>query len=428
MRLPIVDDRRPTAGPAAGAEAHVQGEGGASDFEREDATPFKRRAFLQVMGTALAMGAGCTKQPEERIIPFVRAPEDVVAGRPLYYASAAVIGGVATGVVVEQNEGRPSKVDGSPEHPMSLGGSDVFIQGATFDLYDPDRSKTVLARGQIAGWRELGAQRSRVALEHRSRQGEGLRILTGAVTSPTLVAQLRELQNQMPGARWHWYEAVPRTAARAGAALAFEAPAPTTPGDTPPTGREPPDGLDAVPHHDLARADVVVSLDADLFGSSEGHLRHARDFASRRGPEAPSPSRLYVFEPTPSITGARADHRPVRARTSRGGAGAGHAHRGPARRRGPAVPASPSLTGAHLDAVARTCAAPAPGRWWWPATSSRRRCMRWRRPSTPPWARWAPPSSIARRSSPERPTRWSRCASCAPTSAPARCRRCCCSG
>src|SRR5262245_57608083 len=104
----------------------------------DDLATLPRRRFLHVMGAMLTMGAGCTKQPEERIVPYVRAPEDVVAGKPLFYASAAIVGGVATGVLVEQNEGRPTKIEGNPEHPASLGATDGITQAATFDLYDPD--------------------------------------------------------------------------------------------------------------------------------------------------------------------------------------------------------------------------------------------------------------------------------------------------
>src|SRR5262249_32637583 len=148
------------------------------------------RRFLQVMGTLLAMGAGCTKQPEERIVPHVRAPEDVVAGRPSFYASATVVGGVATGVIVEQNEGRPSKIEGNLEHPASLGATDAFTQAEIFNVYDPDRSKTLLHLGEIASWTALVGELQRVVLAHKSQRGEGLRILTGGVGSPTLNAQI----------------------------------------------------------------------------------------------------------------------------------------------------------------------------------------------------------------------------------------------
>src|SRR5262249_35095920 len=130
--------------------------------------PVRRRSFLQVLGSVLAMGAGCTKQPEEKIVPHVKAPEGVVPGKPLFYASATVLGGVATGVLVEQNEGRPTKLEGNPEHPASLGATDNFTQAATFDLYDPDRSRTLRHLGAIGSWGALVGVLQKAALKHRS--------------------------------------------------------------------------------------------------------------------------------------------------------------------------------------------------------------------------------------------------------------------
>jgi hypothetical protein len=305
--------------------------------------PVRRRSFLQVIGAMLAMGAGCTKQPEERIVPHVKAPEGAPLGQPLFYASATVLGGVATGVLVEQNEGRPTKLEGNPEHPASLGATDAFTQAAAFDLYDPDRSKTVLHNGEIATWSELVGVLQKAALQYRSRRGEGLRILTGAVGSPTLAAQIEALLQAMPLAKWHWYEPVSRPGARQGAKLAF--------------------GLDLEARYHLYRADVIVSLDADLFGTSEGRLVYAHDFASRRreGQRQRPPSRLYVFEPVPSITGARADHRfAVRAadveaiaRALAAMVGAGQAGGHPQTPGVAAAEPPPGVSRATLEAIAR---------------------------------------------------------------------------
>ncbi len=262
----------------------------ASSALEKDAGIFgvRRRTFLQVMGAMLSMGAGCTKQPEEKIVPYVKAPEDVIPGQPLFYATATVLGGVATGVLVEQHEGRPTKIEGNPEHPASLGGTDAQSQAATFDLYDPDRSKTLTHLGAISAYGELVAVLQNALLKFKARRGAGFALLTGAIGSPTLKAQIDELLQAMPLAKWHWYESVFREGARGGATLAF--------------------GKDLEARYDLSAADVVVALDADLFGTAEGRLAYARQFASRRKDEG-TPTRLYVFEPTPSITGGRADHR-----------------------------------------------------------------------------------------------------------------------
>src|SRR6187397_2999455 len=110
--------------------------------------PKGRRQFLKLMSASLALAgvSACTKQPNEKIIPYVRQPEDLVPGRPLFYATAVAVNGIASPVLVESHEGHPTKVEGNPQHPSSLGGTDIFTQAAILDLYDPDRSKTVTSR------------------------------------------------------------------------------------------------------------------------------------------------------------------------------------------------------------------------------------------------------------------------------------------
>src|SRR5207253_3509686 len=94
------------------------------------ADPVARRTFLKLMGASLALGGftACTRQPAEKILPYVRQPEGLVPGKPLFYATAMALGGVATGLLVESHEGRPTKIEGNPEHPGSLGATDVFAQ------------------------------------------------------------------------------------------------------------------------------------------------------------------------------------------------------------------------------------------------------------------------------------------------------------
>src|SRR5215831_9366129 len=119
--------------------------------------PIARRRFLKLMGASLALGGftACTRQPSEAIVPYVRPPEGLVLGKPLYFATSMTIGGVATGLVVESHEGRPTKVEGNPLHPGSLGASDVFAQAAILGLYDPDRSQTLTYRGDIQTWQSF---------------------------------------------------------------------------------------------------------------------------------------------------------------------------------------------------------------------------------------------------------------------------------
>jgi len=260
--------------------------------------PVGRRQFLTLMGASLALtGVGaCTRQPEERIVPYVRQPEELVPGQPLFFATAMSLDGYASGLLVESHMGRPTKIEGNPDHPASLGATDVFAQASVLSLYDPDRAQAVTYRGEIRPWNEFAAAVQSAVRPIRRRRGIGLRILTGPVGSPTLGQQLQQLIQGMPQARWHQYSPIHRDNVRAGARLAF--------------------GEYVETRYLVNKADVIVSLEGDLLGSMPGSTRYAREFASRRkvGNDATAMSRLYAIESTLSITGARADHRlPLRA-------------------------------------------------------------------------------------------------------------------
>jgi molybdopterin-containing oxidoreductase family iron-sulfur binding subunit len=250
--------------------------------------PTSRREFMRLMGASLAVAffSGCRK-PLDAIVPYNVAPKDAVAGKPLYFASALALSGYARGVIVENNQGRPTKIEGNPSHPDSLGATDLFMQAATLAFYDPDRAQAVAFDGDISTWAEFDAALAAVAAEQAAKGGAGLRILTEATTSPTLGAQFERLRRRFPGARWHRYEPAGRDNVRAGARLAFGEPAET--------------------QYRFDLADVVVSLDADFLVGMPGGLRYARDFAARRAPE--NMNRLYMAETNPSITGTMADHR-----------------------------------------------------------------------------------------------------------------------
>ncbi len=254
--------------------------------------PVARRTFLKLMGASLALAGmtACTRQPAEKIVPYVRQPEELVPGRPLFYATAMSLGGVATGLLVESHEGRPTKIEGNALHPGSLGASDAFAQAAVLGLYDPDRSQTLTNVGEIQPWPAfLGAIRSALAAQ-QALAGAGLRILTESVSSPTLAAQIRDLLTRFPSAAWHQWDPASRENARGGAKLAFG------------------EYVDAQYH--LDRADVILTLDADVLGCGPAALRYARDFSARRRPEdAARMNRLYALESMPTSTGSRADHR-----------------------------------------------------------------------------------------------------------------------
>ena len=185
-----------------------------------------RRDLFKFVGASLALAgaSACTRQPAEKIVPYVRQPEEIVPGKPLFYATSMTVGGLATGLLVESHMGRPTKVEGNALHPASLGGTNVFAQAAVYGLYDPDRSQTLLQLGEIRPWSAFLGEMRLVLEEERARQGAGLRILTETVSSPTLARQLSELLAALPSARWHQWEPASADNARNGARMAFSAP------------------------------------------------------------------------------------------------------------------------------------------------------------------------------------------------------------
>ena len=249
---------------------------------------FDRREFLKLMTASMALaGLGaCTREPQEKILPYAKASTGGLSGEPRFFATAFMMGGFATGVLVEVNMGRPTKIEGNPSHPASLGSTDVFAQASVLDLWDPDRSQVVTRNGQVSTWESFSATLQRQLAGLASRQGDGLRILTETVTSPTLAAQMKQLLQRYPGARWHQYEPLNRDNVYEGARIAFGEP------------------LDIRYRFDRAR--VILSLDADFLGAGNARVRAARDFASGR--VASVSNRLYALTGNPTLTSAIADH------------------------------------------------------------------------------------------------------------------------
>jgi len=265
----------------------------------EDEDPVEgRRNFLKLMGASLALAGltACTRQPTEHIVPYVKQPEELIPGRPLFFATAATLGGIANGVLVESHEGRPTKMEGNPEHPSTLGACDIFSQAAVLQLYDPDRAQAASNNGEISGWGEFFGAFRGVLAEQKSKGGAGLRILTETITSPTMAAQFAAIKKLYPQYKWHQWEPAGAHSARAGSQLAL--------------------GQQYNTYYDFSKADVVVALDSDFLASGTASLRYARQFSMRRrvSAEKTTMNRLYVAEPMPTPTGTKADHRmPLRA-------------------------------------------------------------------------------------------------------------------
>jgi molybdopterin-containing oxidoreductase family iron-sulfur binding subunit len=255
--------------------------------------PVSRRGFMKLMGASMALAglAGCTKQPDEPIYPYVKAPEDLILGKPNYFATVFPFSTGALPLLVKSDAYRPIKVDGNPEHPMSMGGSDPLSQGSLLGLYDPDRSQHVLYRLETSTFSNFQA-----ALVHdlaNMPAGQGLYILSTTVTSPTLAAQWKDAQKRWPQARLIQYDPVNRDSARQASKAAFG------------------DFYDA--QYMLDKADVILSLDADFLSgiTHPGFVKLARDYANRRKLMDPSieMNRLYAVESMPTTTGFKAEHR-----------------------------------------------------------------------------------------------------------------------
>lgn len=255
---------------------------------------FGRRDFLKILGASIAFAGlnGCQiRQPVETIIPYVRQPEEIVPGKPLFYATAMSLGGYAIGLLAESHEGRPTKIEGNPLHPASVGATDVFAQASVLDLYDPDRSQTPRYLGEIRTWGDFLSEFRGELAKHRATNGSRLRILTETINSPTLGDQLKQLLTAFPQAKWHHFEPCNDDNVLAGMSLAI--------------------GSAVEPVYHFERANVVLSFDSDFLVSGPGSVRYARDFMTRRRvrKDKKETNRLYVLETTISNTGAVADHR-----------------------------------------------------------------------------------------------------------------------
>ena len=287
MKLPIwrsEEERGRQAGPTPEFTAPVE------------PVTMDRRSFVQLMGAsaAFAAAAGCLKPPDDKVLPYTRQPEEVIPGNPLHYATASTLGGYATSLLVTSNEGRPTKVEGNPDHPSSQGSSGLLEQGMLLQLYDPHRLGTVLHQQRPRSWRDFLATMLQKSARLRERKGAGLRFLLEPSSSPLLGSLRSRILALYPRARFSTWSAIPMQQIHDGAQLAFGAVHET--------------------RLDLSKADVIASLDDDFLSSLPGTLPHIRAFAARRDPKQPM-NRLYTVETSVSVTGMSADHR-LRARPS----------------------------------------------------------------------------------------------------------------
>ena len=251
-----------------------------------------RRSFLGVMGATLALTglAGC-QRPLAKILPYSKLPEDLLPGVPQTYATVMPFRGMGEGILVTSNEGRPTKIEGNPDHPSSLGATHGFAQASILELYDPDRSQLPMEGGAARTWDEFNTWLTPKLSALRAVGGRGLAFLSLPTASPVLRAKRAEILSAFPNARWVDYEPVNRDNAIEGSRIAL--------------GR---------PTRQLIafdQADVIVSLDSDFLFVEPNSVRHAKDYARRRrvASERDTMNRLYMVETVFSITGSMADHR-----------------------------------------------------------------------------------------------------------------------
>ena len=253
-----------------------------------------RRQFLKMMGASLALAglAGC-RWPKETIVPYADRPRGRKPGVPVQYATAMELGGVATGLLVTSYDGRPIKIEGNEQHPLSRGKTNAIQQASVLELYDPDRSKWPVRRNERGAenvtWEDFVAFAGPHFAKLRNTGGAGLCILSEPSASPSLLDMKTRLMAAFPQAEWCEYEPLSRDSEREGARLALGAPYRA--------------------HLHLERADVIVSLDADFLMDHPAAVKCAGDFAARRRADDGTMNRLYVVESDYSVTGTMADHR-----------------------------------------------------------------------------------------------------------------------
>ena len=260
-----------------------------------------RRSFVRLVGGSLALAGlqACTEPPLERILPYTVQPPELTPGVPQQYATAMTLGGYATGLLVESFEGRPTKIEGNPDHPASLGAAGVYEQASILQLYDPARARLIRHGNERASWSDFVAAFARDSAAARGAwAGAGLHFLLEPTGSPLIREQIRRIRERLPATRFHFHTPLAADPAWAGARLAFGRPVQT--------------------HHDFSRAATIVSLDADFLAGMPFGLRHAAGWAERRRVSAPADemNRLYLAEGMLSVTGSVADHR-LRIRPSR---------------------------------------------------------------------------------------------------------------
>lgn len=262
--------------------------------EEKENSNFSRREFLSLMGASLALAglAGC-RRPVEKIIPYVVAPEEIIPGIPNYYATSYQRGFDALGLVVENHEGRPTKIEGNEKHPSSLGKTDSFTQAEILNLYDPDRSTSVLNKGAESTLQDFYSAWKAIYDKYIGNSGDGLVVISEASNAPTFTRLKKEFRKIFPNAKWIIYNTVNEENIINGIKQATD--------------------KFALPVYNYEKAKVVLSVDSDFLFMENGAVRNSMGFANARRVESEKDdmNRLYVAESSMSVTGGMADHRVI---------------------------------------------------------------------------------------------------------------------
>ena len=260
---------------------------------------WSRRNFLTLMGASFAMaGLASCRKPVEKIVPYVTRPEEIEPGVAVEYATTMPLGLNACGLLVKCREGRPIHVRGNEQHPGSHGGVNPTVQASVLGLYDPDRSVKVFHDGKAATWDDFAAWWKEQHAKYKANGGAGLAVLSETFNSPTLARLKREFEQTFPQAQWVGWEPISDENIYAGVEQA--------------TGQK------LQPVYDFSKAKVVLALDCDFLGNESNAIAHTAQFADARRVtnRQDEMSRLYVAEPSLTVTGINADHR-VRCERSR---------------------------------------------------------------------------------------------------------------
>ena len=263
-------------------------------YDPDQLLGMSRRRFVQLMGASMALAGvsltGCRRYPEEKIAPFASRPDGRVPGVSERYATGMNLGGVATGLLVSQYDGRPIKIEGNPLHPMSNGSSSALAQASVLELYDPERSRICVESGAESSWKAFANFAAKHFADLDATQGEGFAILSEATSSKAVARLKKQLKTRFPKATWTRYEALDRNATEQGTKLAF--------------------GQTLRPQWQLDQAQLIVSFDSDLFDEHPAHLKATRDWAGgRRTADQGKMNRVIALESTYTGFGRAADLR-----------------------------------------------------------------------------------------------------------------------